>query len=971
MTRFSSALNFWLKVRSLISMVIGLISFAFCLPLSGLHAQTYQNIESNNIRIDPEWTARLDAGGFSWAFDLKIDKLGNCYSTGYFQRNLKLNDGYIEPKLNGEYFSGDTYFIAKHDKNGKFLWLRYATGKSRPAKIGIDSEGNIIVVGNLYGQKEVFTSTDTTTVTLDNPYDYSSGIFIAKYDTAGKLLRTNFFSEGQNEQSNDFIFDSKGNLCIAGNYQFRSYDNRSYVKNSYLLLKLSPDFELLNKLKGDTIGISTINSIFLDKNDNIYATGGFTNAIRLDKHEFRNKATYGMPFLAKFNRSFELEWAIDSLGLQRIGAGSSVVNDQKRNSYVTVNTSTHRQYFTKIDPTGNVVWIQTIHGQLDNANTSMLIDEKDNIYMAGEGYGAVFGANQPELLSFKSKGNNDFYLAKYNPKGELLWLKAGGAKGLDYCRSIALYKDDLFAFGWFGLDMEFFETVMKQGLSYTFWLAKFDHHKLETIDRNPQKMPERVAAAQREAAKFGVDKLSCGCTEPALAKVGYASRIKDLVEYSAFNKIIGWTQVAPENIYNHIYFRNYYFDNSWHASFNSLTAIAYQPIRMMHPDSTFALNLTPCTSESKFYELPLTLSYSHGIRQYERNFDDEAFDKTPKAYVVAFMSVLSGREDEILQGLLFAGEMPNIDGFAEALNSKYGTAVDLDSLDEEQAIEHILAELQRKEITFSDYILNDWLKPTAPTHQLNAQEKYRLDEIFGSVMSPDPVARLHEIIYPHVSASFRTKQIGIEISTDILRKWDGIKGQAAKGKSGEFLPPNILATIPELNYKTESGVEAAIQEVCFTRSEIAGTGILLTFNTARLLDGKGRHRYFPSIYWPYNSDYPRFIPLKVDSLIDNFTGLLIERATISMQLKGHQIQAEVNNLLINNRLIAGTITFPFVDNANQRLQSTTIRIKVDPTTTMEITTDEVAQIFTNLGFTEASFGLDGNVRKLFFSKYAD
>jgi hypothetical protein len=120
-----------------------LIALALLLPPWRLAAQTYANIESNNIRLDPVWTARLNAFGFSWAYHIEVDESGNCYTTGYFQQSLQIDGRIFEPPADYHGFSRnpDNYFIAKHDKNGKFLWLRYAIGNARPTKIAIDPAG--------------------------------------------------------------------------------------------------------------------------------------------------------------------------------------------------------------------------------------------------------------------------------------------------------------------------------------------------------------------------------------------------------------------------------------------------------------------------------------------------------------------------------------------------------------------------------------------------------------------------------------------------------------------------------------------------------------------------------------------------------------------------------------------------------------------------------------------------------------
>jgi len=454
----------------------GIYLFLLLFFSSQVQAQEYKDIESNNIRIDPEWAVTHEAGEFAWASDIAIDKQGNIYATGFFQKSLKAGKDDFNPGTTCYTRCPDTYMLMKHDAKGNLAWVRYGIGSARPCKVMVDDKGFIYTVGNVYDKELYFTSSDTTKTKLKRPND-SSGIFICQYDADGKLIRTKFISESISETPNDFVIDSRDNVYIAGNYDFIDRVHRPQSRKGYLLLKLDANWDVLWKQMADTIGLSAITALCLDQSNNLYVTGNYNYSLDLGvlKLKRRNNPpfqNYPNTFVAKFNDTGQCAWVIDSLETSTLGMGKNMVCDKKGFLYIASNTGQSKVFFSKLDKDGKLLWHRTIQGNNAIDNMDMLIDG-NHIYLCGEGYGAVFGSSGPQLFSFKSKGSRDFYLAKYNTKGECLWLKAGGGKGTDNCKSIALYKKALVAYGWFGQEMIFKDSIITSKSDYTFWLAKF------------------------------------------------------------------------------------------------------------------------------------------------------------------------------------------------------------------------------------------------------------------------------------------------------------------------------------------------------------------------------------------------------------------------------------------------------------------------------------------------------------------
>ena len=100
-------------------------------------------------------------------------------------------------------------------------------------------------------------------------------------------------------------------------------------------------------------------------------------------------------------------------------------------------------------PANQVNWFQ-FAGSYRSTGNAMAVDDEGNIYITG---------NFEEWINFhgekiQTRGNGfrdpDFFVAKYNPFGQLLWLDHGGGKKDDAGLSIAVSGDNVYVTGYFG-----------------------------------------------------------------------------------------------------------------------------------------------------------------------------------------------------------------------------------------------------------------------------------------------------------------------------------------------------------------------------------------------------------------------------------------------------------------------------------------------------------------------------------------
>lgn len=164
-------------------------------------------------------------------------------------------------------------------------------------------------------------------------------------------------------------------------------------------------------------------------------------------------------------------WSV-SAGGKEVDYATGIVNDAQGNVYVTGSfkgTATFGDkqltsagyndiFLAKYNPTGKLLWISQAGGtDADEAN-GIAIDANNNIYITGYFSGtANFGT-----LSFKSSGDRDFFLAKYDSNGQPVWVQQGGGNEGEFGRAISIdNKGNIFVTGIFSSTAIFNNTLIK------------------------------------------------------------------------------------------------------------------------------------------------------------------------------------------------------------------------------------------------------------------------------------------------------------------------------------------------------------------------------------------------------------------------------------------------------------------------------------------------------------------------------
>lgn len=375
--------------------------------------------------------------------DVKIDKSNNRILTG----NYSNDSGEIRPlyinqvKYNLPSASG--FFCIKLNEKKEVVWLktieRKAASRYSFAYSVLDDSSNVYVIGKV---QQVLQFDENTT--LDSP---TGDVFVAKYANDGKLKWAKKYVGSSDEASIRPKIDKDGNLYILGRYQ-KSLE----VEGKQVLKAIGQNPEpYLLKLdrNGNCIWAKgfdeklEVNLVTVNKNNNIFLSGNFTNSIILNDNIKLQSAGYKDIFYAKFDQNGQILWA-KTIGSSQRDNSNAIEADDFGNIYLAGVVSNEAKFdtlqvslkselnenifITKIESNkGKIEWVRnmTYGGTLFDVYQYGDAVRFLKLNNAGEPYfiGIVMDyLNIGEDIKFKGnyfKGIQ--YIVKYSTEGKLLY----------------------------------------------------------------------------------------------------------------------------------------------------------------------------------------------------------------------------------------------------------------------------------------------------------------------------------------------------------------------------------------------------------------------------------------------------------------------------------------------------------------------------------------------------------------------
>jgi hypothetical protein len=321
------------------------------------------------------WSKALGGSGANDAANVNgvaVGTQGDAAVFGSFLGQADLGGGLIASA------GGDDAFVTKLGPAGNVLWSKQYGDAQSQAVFGaaVDPAGSAYLTGRFQGNID-FGGGSLASAGGDD-------IFAAKIDNAGNYVWRSSFGDAQNQFGIAIAADTNGNAFITGVLQGSVNFGGAKLTSSGLadvfLVKLGPGgTHIWSKSFGDALG-QYVSGLAVDGAGDVVIVGYFSGSISFGAPTSTLTSAGGLDvFLAKFDSSGTPKWS------QRFGDAK----DQLASGVA-------------LDPSGNIVIVGNFNGAT-NFGTGLLT----------------------------SAGNEDVFVAKFNPSGVSMWSDNFGGTNKD------------------------------------------------------------------------------------------------------------------------------------------------------------------------------------------------------------------------------------------------------------------------------------------------------------------------------------------------------------------------------------------------------------------------------------------------------------------------------------------------------------------------------------------------------------
>ncbi len=358
------------------------------------------------------WARRFGANLADYGQGLATDALGNIYVTGYFQNTVDFDPGAGVANLTST-GSGDI-FVIKLSSAGNFIWARNlgSSGQDFANGIAVDEAGAAYTTGFFSYTADFDPGVGIYNLTAVGGED----IFVSKLDSSG-----NFRWAGRIGSFNDdvgySVYAAQGFVYFGGEYKGSADFDPGLGTSSLSFLGGADAFVL----KMDTAGnfkwakrlsgadYEKVLGITADREGNVITTGHFENTVDFDP-----------------------------------GAGNFSMTD-----FGILDI-----FVQKMDSLGNFLWAKQMGGSGFDEGYSVACDSSNFIYVTGYFEDTADFNPGSGIFQLIADGNQDVFVEKLDPWGNLISANRVGSPGIDFGYSIRIHQttnDIVFAGSHYGL----------------------------------------------------------------------------------------------------------------------------------------------------------------------------------------------------------------------------------------------------------------------------------------------------------------------------------------------------------------------------------------------------------------------------------------------------------------------------------------------------------------------------------------
>lgn len=933
--------------------------------LTRLLAQPDQPLkESPHLRINPERICAMQTASIAATADAKADRAGNLYVCGYFSQELHQSSEALTGYL--DQYAGTGLYLAKYTPQGKLLWVVHSLQNARSTAISITPKGEVWLGGMFYANRVQVVNAQHDTFAIQLAPNVYNAAFAMQFSPEGQLLTHHLFD---GYELRGFTTDKQNNLYFAGNLEYRTYKAPSSVRRRFQLFKANNKGQVLWQLLGDTIGQSFVTGIAIGPKNTLIAALCFEQEMTLNGRVFKRDAYQHGAVLASLNiNNGSTKWIKDTLDGRIWEYSGAVAVTPKGVIYAGLGYQYNPGALLALKPDGALLWSNYIRGYSSYPTFGISCTEKGDVYLYGNGYDGLFGSKGPQLFNFKAKTSTDVFIASYNNKGILQWLKAAGGDGTDYCSAVVVAREHVWMYGhtW-GLQMPFKDSVTASNKSIQIWLAQFRADKLAVVDNSAEAPP------RPPTPPFTLNSSQCNCIKNnETYDNGFTPSLNSLVADAAYFERLAWWKKPDWHYWlQHTFFDHFYNHADEGFYYYHLNLSIAGKLEVQHPKHLYSLWLNPCKGSRPYQTFPLSVTVSQPIKREIRDFDETTFDSTAFSYYQLMRSMNNQSDADLLSNVLLSGEEPDIVPWLKQFNKKYKATLQTNEhTDYTRLLEEILRIGEKRYGSTDTFLMHEFVLRKKGAHIITLEERNALNNLFNNGNTIYTVAEINKLIYPVVTVHTDSAMvIGVTFNQAILRNWNVLRQQPDTGHV------TALMLVNELRWQSDEPLKLFAAQHAIKRCQITGTEVLVN---------SGENMSLNSINEPEASfhlyDFPQLVidsaksnhhdyflsgngyAYTYHSALERFEGVSMPNARLQL-LNEQPLLVTAPLFIVNNELAAGFFRV--------KLDNSRTRILKDDGSETNYTVDAFKQWCRQAGFTRVTFAEANNQLVVHFAKIAD
>lgn len=296
--------------------------------------------------------------------------------------------------------------------------------------VGIDSQGNVYLLGDFAGAVDVGTGPLVAT-------GLKSDIVLAKLDSHGTPIWAQAWGDTSNQYATKLTVDKDDNVVIMG----RAFGKINFGDglldavgtDDVFIAKFSPDGAPLWSAIYGGVDPDRAERLTTDADGDVIITGTFTGEVDFGLQPVTS-AGLRDAFVMKLDGDFGIQRFVQVFGGAGDDYGFGVSTDAANNVYVSgrfqesltiganalASAGGYDVYLAKLDPTGDVLWAQSFGTASDDLAQDLVVhavDGGEQIVLLGHAFDGVdFGGG-----ALAGEGERDIFLAAFDLDGVHQW----------------------------------------------------------------------------------------------------------------------------------------------------------------------------------------------------------------------------------------------------------------------------------------------------------------------------------------------------------------------------------------------------------------------------------------------------------------------------------------------------------------------------------------------------------------------